>query len=348
MTRPFSALMKFKPKYTNSDGFERCFRRSFSLSSGLLYSPGLRLMGGRPWTAEESRKLLELHQKGVSTSKITKELNTRSLLAVKSHIVFLRDPSPKRSSRKPWTAEEDAILAAKRQAGVTCKEIHIPGRSTSALYERWKYLRNSNKRLHGDARAARSNDGTFVKKYTVAEAERLFELRAKEHMSFQDIAKEMGLSKRVLSKLWFDRCKHLVPEHMLQELRPIHAWTVEDDNVLVTRYNKGEKMHALQACFPNRSRSGIKNRLYALQDKLVARQPKASPAQIESLKRELEPYVGATLEKADQLRIQGQFPFMSLAAIRATLHRMRKGKATSLRIPLDEMEAEGRIASRKR
>jgi transcriptional regulator with XRE-family HTH domain len=344
--------MRFKPKCTNSTGFEQCFRRSFSLSGGLLYSPGLRLRGARRWTTEESRKLLELWQKGVKIPKIAEELNNRSLLSIRDHIALFRNPpSPETSSRKPWTAEEDTILAAKRQAGVIYKDIHIPGRSKEALRDRWRRLRDGNIRLHGDARKpARSSDGKFVKKYTDAEAERLFELRVEKHMSFQDIAIEMGLSKRVLQQLWFTRHKHLVPEHVLQELqelRPVNAWTLEDDNLLITHYNKGETLHDLQARFPNRTRIAIDHRLYALQDKLVAKLPHASPAQRQSLKKELESYIGAPLKKADVQRIRERFPFMSFEAIRSAFYRMRKGTAVSLRIPLDEMEVEARIARRK-
>ena len=307
--------------------------------------------GGRRWTAEESRKLLELYQKGVTISKIAEELNNRSLLSVRYQIRLFKTPSPETSSRKPWTAKEDTILAAKRQAGVTYKDIHIPGRSNKALLERWGRLQNGNQWLHGDARKpARSTDGKFVKKYTNAEAERLFELRAEKHMSFQDIAIEMGLSKRVLEQLWLTRHKHLVPEHVLQELqklRQINGWTLEDDNLLITHYNKGETLHDLQARFPNRTRSAIKNRIFAIQDKLVAKRPQVSPAQRQSFTKELESYIGAPLRKDDVQRIRERYPFMSIYAIRTALYRMRKGKALSLRIPLDEMEVEGRIARRK-
>jgi transposase-like protein len=350
MTRPLLALMRLKPKLPNSDGLEQCFRRSFSLSSG-LYGPEVR-SSCRPWTAEESRKLLELYQEGVSTSKIAKALDHRSLLSVRSHIAFLRDPSPETSSGKQWTAEEDTILAAKRQAGIAYKDIHIPGRSRHALQQRMKHLRSEHGRLHGDARkpasAARSSKGNSTKGYTDAQAERIVKLRIEGQMSFQDIAIEMGISKRLLHKLWFARCKHLLPEQVLYELRASNAWTPEDDDLLVTRYNKGDKLDNLQAHFPNKTGIAVKNRLYALRNRLVARQPKLSPAQIESLKQELEPYIGASLRRADAQGLLERYHPVTYRAIHSTLHRMRHGKATPPRMPLDEMEAEGRIASRRR
>ena len=336
MTRPFLALMRLKPRCPSLDGFERCFRRSFSLSSGLLYG-----LLKRRWGAEESRKLVELYQKGLSITQISEELGDRSMHSVKNRVAALRSGRLEPSSRMPWTAEEDAVLIAKRQARCPYKDIHLPGRSTMALQARWKFVLNPE--LMEPSRATKPGE-----KVTDAEVERIIHLRVNENKSLREIANELGVSHTHIINTWNKRCKYLVPGDVLQKLRPSNAWTSEDDDLLVALYNSGTKPRDMKPHFPGRTKGAMKERLYALQRLRVLskRQTHASPALMKSLKKELEPYVGARLSKADSKRIREQFP-VSRAALNATLYRMRTGTADPKRMPLDEVEAEREIASRR-
>jgi transposase-like protein len=334
MKRSLLALMRLKPKCPNLVGFERCFRKRFSLSSGLYDGP-------RPWTAEESRKMVELYQKGLSTTQIAEQLGGRTILSVKSHISIVKNGDLELGSRKPWTAEEDSILLAKRQAGCGFKDIFIPGRSRMACQERWKSYTNP-ENVDPKKYGTRYTDAEV----TDAEVQRIIDLRINERKSLKDIAKDMGRPGRAVTQIWRRRCKHLLPEDVLQGLRPSRAWSSEDDEILVKLYNEGKKFHEIQAYFPKKTLGATKLRLYSLRNLLVERQKNASPALMESIKRELEPYLNAPLKKADSQRIRERFPMFSATAIAGTLNRMRRGRAAPKRAPLDELEVEKGIANR--
>jgi hypothetical protein len=333
-------LMRFKPKRHDLDGFQRCFRMSFSLS-GSLY--GAR----RPWTSEESRKLLELYEKGLSVPQISKEFGDRSIISVRDHVADLRRGSSEISSKKPWTAEEISILLAKRQAGCAFKDIHLPGRSRMALQERWKHCQDLGNRWQDNKGAKAPPTVKSRRTYTDAEVERIIDLRLKERKSMKEIAFEMGRSNESIIQIWGKRCKHLVTKEALQELRSSGAWTSKNDDLLVKLYNQGKKVRDIHTHFPDRTLAATQLRLYALRNSLLARQANASPATMESLKLELEPYLEAPLTTADLKRVRERFPAVSGTAVQATLWRMRHGKAIPKRRPLERMEAEERMASRR-
>jgi len=332
MQRSCLSVVSVKPKCLRVDGFERCFRRSFSLSSSLRWVRP-------PWSPEESRRLLELFHKGISAPQIAKEFGHRNLLSIKNKLRALRDGSLKPSSRAPWTAEEDSILLAERQAGYAFKDIYIPGRSHVAMQKRWS--------LCLDAKRVKTAASRSRRKVTDADVERIIDLRINERKSMRDIAVMMERSERSITYTWYLRCKHLVPEEVLKGLRPSSGWTAKDDDLLIKLYNEGRKMSDINAHFPNKTVRATEKRIYALRNSLLIRQEHASPAVMESLKQELKPYMGASLSRADGRRIREKFPMFSSSAIHATLYRMRNGKAEPKRLPIDRVEAEESTASRR-
>jgi hypothetical protein len=332
MTRPLVALMRLKPGCPSLNGLEQCFRRSFSLSSG-LYG-----VVRRRWEAEESRKLVELWQKGLSVTQICEELRDRDVPSVTSQIRVLKRGRVEPSSYKPWTAEEDSILLAQRQAGCRAQDMVLPGRSMKACYSRWALIRNleSIEELH---------DANPRKEFTHAELQRIIDLRVIERKSTADIGKELGRTEKSIRNVWWRRCKHMVPQEMLREIQPNKDWTSKEVDLLVTLCNKGTRMREIKAHFPDRTTQALSMRLYVCRQLLSKKQANTSPAQMERLKRELEPYVGgARLKNADIQRIREQLP-LSVRTITGALYRMRRGKTDPRRPPLDEVVAEGAIAS---
>jgi transposase-like protein len=335
MTRPLLALMRPKPGCPSLDGLEKCFRRRVSLSSG-LYG-----VVRRRWTAEESRKLVELYQKGVSTTQISEQLG-RNRTSVVNRRILIRNGKSEISSRKPWTAEEGSILLAKRQAGCRFKDMVLPGRSTQACQQRCNIIRNL-ERVEG------KHPAKSGKLFTHAELQRIIDLRVNERKSTADIGEELGRTEHSIKKVWHNRCKRMVPQKVLQRMRPINAWSSEDDDRLVTLYSKGMKLDELKLHFPEKSVNSAKYRAYILHHRLVGRRLLASPVVMESLKRELEPYLDARPAKDYLKRVRESFPMCSAGAISDTLSRMRRGKAFAPRLPFDEVEpveAERGIASR--
>jgi DNA-binding CsgD family transcriptional regulator len=335
MTRPLLALMRLKPGCPSLDGLEKCFRRSFSLSSGLG-------VVRRLWTAEESHKLVELYQKGLSTTEISEQLG-RNRTSVVNHRKVIMNGKSEISSRKQWTAEEDSILLAKRQAGCLFKDMVLPGRSPQACQQRCYIIRNL-ERFEGKHPAKKSG-----KPFTHAELQRIIDLYVIERKSPADIGEELGRSEHSIKKIWHKSCKRLVPQKVLQRMRPRNGWSSEDDDRLVTLYNKGMKVDELGLHFPEKSVNSAKYRAYILHHRLVGRRLLAPPDVMESLKRELEPYLDALPARGYLKRVQKRFPMCSAGAISETLSRMRRGKAFPVRLPFDEVEpveAERGIASR--
>jgi hypothetical protein len=210
-----------------------------------------------------------------------------------------------------------------------------------AVQERWKAYLNPE-------RVERANASKSGKKFTHAELLRIIDLRVRERKSMEDIGKEMGRTGGAIMRVWHLRCKHMVPPEVLQNLRPSNAWSSEDDDRLVALYNKGMKLResVIQAHFPGKTLAGASLRLYTQRNRLVRRQTNAPPALMATLKRKLETYVDVRPARGDLLRIHESFPMFSISAIKATLRRMRTGRAAPQRLRFDEIQAEREIASR--
>ena len=333
MQRSFVSLARFEPRCLGLDGFKQCFRRSFSQSTGLQKTPVL-------WTREELLKILELHQNGLSAPEITRKLNNRSHASVAQQLYALRLGRLDPSSKEHWTAEEDSILIAKRQAGCRFKDIHLPGRSPWALTQRWK-----------DAILPRtveaSNASNPRRKWSNRDFERMIDLRINKRKSMKEIAATMGTSRSNLNNVWRRHCKHLVPKGLLQELRSSRDWTAEEDDILVKLYNEGKKMPEIHAHFPQKTLGATRQRLYEGRNAMVLRQPRMSPGLMESMKQELEPYIRARFTKAALKRVHERYPMSSEVAITSTVRRMRTGKAVPTRLKIDRVVAEDRISSRR-
>lgn len=98
-------------------------------------------MAGKPWTADEDARLIELHASEICIKYADEIIPGRSGVALQARIAFLK-LGRREIARQPWTADEDSLLRAEwaTPGSIKSKLSLFPGRSWRALLVRAEKL----------------------------------------------------------------------------------------------------------------------------------------------------------------------------------------------------------------
>lgn len=100
------------------------------------------LKGNLTWTAEDDEKLIRLVKQGLSDKAISIEMH-RAKGSIKTRIRYLRKQGNLTRQRitKPWTAEEDELIASAYKSGKSVPEICAEtGRTKDSVVHRLQKL----------------------------------------------------------------------------------------------------------------------------------------------------------------------------------------------------------------
>ena len=99
------------------------------IRQGRLARQRARGLGHRPWTAREEALLIRLRARGATLDAIVTRMSHRTRRAIAGRIRELIDAgiiertSRSPTSHRPWSAEEDELVALMRKAGNTMEEM---------------------------------------------------------------------------------------------------------------------------------------------------------------------------------------------------------------------------------
>ena len=169
----------------------------------------------------------------------------------------ITDPTPKLSKRgKPWTAVQDEVLQAKREQGLSYKQIRkeiFPDRSLGALRNRYSELRRGQTAL---------TKGERIDSWTTKDDRRLLDLN-KGKISWRDL-REKHFPDRTPSAIKA-RYFALTQDPSVPKAERKNGWTTDDENRLLDlKVEQDVTWRDLKKHFPGRTLGAIKARYYAL------------------------------------------------------------------------------------
>lgn len=245
----------------------------------------------RPFTPDEDRKILELRQQGLSTQKIALQLQDRLAQVVNRRLHLLRAGIKAKSTCiEFWTPQEDAILHEKRGVGLPVEQLveYLPGRTVDAIKHRW-YVVVKDSHLE-KAMRKRQN-----KHWTSAEKQRLVEMRYKEGLSFDSIARSLGRSSMSVRSMWSEKGPTLLTRDVYDSMRPHDAWSADETSLLETLWKDGASIGDIMRRLPGRSYRGIMNRAREWRMTRPRRAKHPSKTESDAIRRALEPVLNGTI-----------------------------------------------------
>lgn len=195
------------------------------------YSTGGKLI---PWTAEEDRKLEDLVKQGLKLTAIAKEMKGRTYQSITTRKkakrigLTLRDEKTA-SERRPWSAEEDALMLEKLEQGLTPRTLisFFPGRTSAAIDMRSRRLREY-------------YTGQRDKLQSIADPriQRIIDMRVKEAKNCHNVASELGLNYEQVEYLWQTKCVKMISKEMLDQVRLQNQWSPNETEHLLELHRR--------------------------------------------------------------------------------------------------------------
>lgn len=190
---------------------------------------------GRRWTAEENRKLESLFKQGFGTVGIMKQMKDRSYAAITHRVLALKrgralvDEVTGRKTR-PWSAEEDALMAKKLEQGLTAAGLasYFPDRSPASVRTHSRRLK-----LGPDSRRKKSNE------FPDGRVQLIVDRKLNEAKTLAEIASELGLSYAHVLHLWRSQCTPTMPKEMLDTFRWRRTWSPNEMDRLLELQRRG-------------------------------------------------------------------------------------------------------------
>jgi hypothetical protein len=207
----------------------------------------------KPWTAEEDRKLEKLVKQGFKLSRMVSEMDGRTYGAVHNRLRALDYGNvPEKKKYRAWTAKERALLAEKKQQGLTARQIvdDFPDRNYTSINA--QYYRATFWPLTGPKR---SQD------FTDEQIQRVIDMRLKEAKTSIEVAEEFKCNPRAIEKLWSDQREAILSQEVRDSIARHRFWSPDEMTHLLELHRRGilcTRDIALQ--FPSKTLGAVMNK----------------------------------------------------------------------------------------
>jgi DNA-binding transcriptional MerR regulator len=213
--------------------------------------------GYRKWSPEEDAKILELHQQGLKTADIRRQMHDRNHMSVSLRLRALECGAT--GDLGHWTTQEDAILSEMRQKGMSHAEISkcLPGRSWAAVKNRVSYLVYPK--------------GGKKRPYTAEDIQRIIDMRIKDYKGSVEIAKELNRSRASIEQFWKVTCSKLLTKEEAESLRLRDRWSENEVKRLWELHSRYMTRGDMALQFPSKSYDAVSSMMGRMGIKAKAR-----------------------------------------------------------------------------
>jgi hypothetical protein len=210
------------------------------------------------WTAEEDRKLEDLVKQGLKLTDIAKKMEGRTYQSInirkkaKRIGLALRDEKTA-SERRPWSAEEDALMLEKLEQGRKPRTLKsfFPGRTLAAVDMHSRRLRQ---RYTGQRDKLQSIADPRI--------QRIIDMRVKEAKHWDDVASELGLNYEEVQYLWRTQCVKAISKGMLEQVRLQKKWSPNEKEHLLELHRRATLgTHDVALQFPSKTSAAVRHKI---------------------------------------------------------------------------------------
>lgn len=237
------------------------------------------------WNSQEDAILLEKHHAGLEFEQIMQYLPGRTARAIQGRLLT-HVPKRKRKERRPWTfAERQRVVDLVKIDGLSFRAIaEATGRSVNSVKGAFR-------------RFGRLSEPVDIRRklWTLAERQRVVDLRINSGMSLEAIAEQIGRSCKSVSHVWVKYGKRTLPAAVYESPRIPAAWTPEEDALLVALCEKGLSLAEISREIPGRSTVAIRSQLYLRQLRKTRRRTlRPSKQEMNAIRAALMPVLDGT------------------------------------------------------